>query len=72
MSVELRGRRRSKPRVAVDLDAAPAAHARAVDHDRVQTDDRLTPKGRVVCEQNFIITAGPMANMAPIRFPASC
>ena len=42
-------------------DAAPAAHAGAVHHDRIQADDGLDPVLGVTLETNFIIGTGPMA-----------
>jgi hypothetical protein len=50
-----------EPHLAADGDAARAAHAGAVDHDRVQRHQVFTPNGRVVSTQARIIGSGPMA-----------
>src|SRR5574341_1355135 len=52
--------------LAADLDAAAAAHAGAVDHDRVHVTMVLMPRGRVASAQAFIITGGPMAMTSSI------
>ena len=71
MPVELGAVNAGEACFAADFHPAPAAHAGAVDHHRVQADHRATPKGRVASVQNFIMIAGPIAYTQPIRLDVS-
>ena len=61
VAVELRTVDTGEQGLVPNLHATTAAHAGAVDHDRVEANDRLDVERPGVSAQNFIMIAGPMA-----------
>ena len=71
MAVEVRAVHAGELRLAADGQAAAAAHARAVDHDRVHADTTVfTSYFLVTAQTNFIMTSGPMAMTSSYSLPS--
>ncbi len=69
--VEFRSVHAGEFALAVDQHAAAAAHAGAVDHDRVQADERADVLFRVMSATAFIMGMGPTASTRSMRVPFS-